>query len=355
MPKTERKSYRVIGLMSGTSLDGLDLAAATFSVSPSGWEFDLGPCQTISYSEEWLHRLKSAHDLSGFELSKLHTDYGRFLGQQTRKFCQDHKLQPELIGSHGHTVFHQPDLKLTLQIGDGAALAAEAGITTICDFRTGDVALGGQGAPLVPIGDHLLFGEYRYCLNLGGFANISFEKANQRLAFDICPANLALNHLANRNGLSYDKDGLLARSGQCIPKLLQALNGLEFYHQSGPKSLGREWLEEVFLPLIEPYSTEDSLNTVCEHIAQQIGNQLMGNARDRVLVTGGGAFNTFLLERLQDVTEVQISRPEKSLIEFKEALIFGFLAVLRFRREANCLSSVTGASRDHSGGAVFLP
>ena len=229
-----KNTIKAIGMMSGTSLDGLDIAAVEFSYNDTKWSFKLKEAETIPYTDELKKRLETAHTLSGIELTNLNAEYGIFLGEQATKFIEQTKFAADLIASHGHTVFHQPENGFTLQIGSGAHLAAKSNCLTICDFRTGDVVLGGQGAPLVPIGDSLLFSEYDYCLNLGGFANISYDKNGVRLAFDNCPVNIVLNPLAEKFGLPYDKNGDLGRKGKVNESLLNKLNALTYYQQQPP-------------------------------------------------------------------------------------------------------------------------
>jgi len=339
--------------MSGTSLDGLDLAAVEFQHENETWSFSLVMAETIRYPKIWLEKLKNAPFLSDKNLMELHAEYGRFTGEQINRFIEKTGFTPEIVASHGHTIFHQPEKHFTFQLGHGAKIAAITKITTVADFRTGDVALGGQGAPLVPIGDRLLFPEFDYCLNLGGFANISFEKNNQRIAFDICPANIILNHFAAKQGYSFDKNGQLGRTGKVNTELLKNLNNLPFYQQNPPKSLGREWLEKEFIPVLEHSSTseKDKLRTVYTHIAQQIAAATSG--RGKMLFTGGGAFNTFLIELISTFTKTKIVIPSEEIVNYKEALIFAFLGVLRIKNINNCLASVTGASKDSCAGIIF--
>lgn len=343
--------------MSGTSLDGLDLVAAEFWQTDENWNFAIKATETISYSKEWTEKLKNAPILSGEKLMELHAEYGQLIGSEANKFIMETGFTPDLIASHGHTVFHQPEKGFTFQIGNGADIAAKTQITTVSDFRTGDVALGGQGAPLVPVGDKLLFSEYDYCLNLGGFANISFEENNKRIAFDICPVNFILNYFAEKQGFEYDKDGELGRKGIANDDLLTNLNLIDFYWKEAPKSLGREWVENVFMPVLNNFEIDasDKLRTVYEHIAQQISRIVLckGEGKGKMLVTGGGAFNIFLIERISNLATVEIVIPSKEIGNFKEALIFAFLGVLKITGKNNCLSSVTGASHDHSAGLVF--
>ena len=339
--------------MSGTSLDGLDLAAVEFQLKNETWKFSFIAAETVTYSEEWKKKLIDAPSLSGKKLIELHAEYGRFTGEQINQFVAKTGFIPEIVASHGHTIFHQPEKHFTFQLGNGVEIAAITKITTVADFRTGDVALGGQGAPLVPVGDRLLFPEFDYCLNLGGFANISFEKNNQRFAFDICPVNIVLNHFAEKEGFHFDKNGELGKRGQVNSKLLEKLNNLTFYRQKPPKSLGREWLEREFMPVLKhsPIAEKDKLRTIYTHIAQQIAAVTLGSRK--VLVTGGGAFNSFLIEQIAAFTKTQIVIPSDEIVNYKEALVFAFLGVLRIKNSNNCLASVTGASKDSCAGIVF--
>ena len=347
--------YHVIGIMSGTSLDGLDLAYCRFDYQEK-WTYQILVAETITYPAEWDLKLRSLHLLSGEELLKEHESYGTYIGQSVAHFMQRHHVSADFIASHGHTVFHQPQNGFTFQAGDGAAIAAACGLPVVSDFRSADVALGGQGAPLVPIGDRLLFSDFGFCLNLGGIANISFEKQGQRVAYDVCPCNLLLNYLAQRLGKSYDRDGDIAATGKINPRLLQQLDDRDFYSKPFPKSLGREDIEQDFLPLLDAETTvPDLLATVCAHIAKQVARSIPAVATGRILVTGGGAFNTYLLACIRGACAVEIVSGSPDKINFKEALIFAFLGVLRWRNENNVLSSVTGATRDHCSGSIDLP
>jgi anhydro-N-acetylmuramic acid kinase len=349
------ETYHALGIMSGTSLDGLDLALCRFTCSGKHWTHAIDKATTVPYPDRWFRRLGQAHTLNAHSFLVLHKEFGRFMGEQVNAFLSD-PARPDLVASHGHTLFHTPSLGLTFQIGDGATLAATCGITTICDFRSLDVALGGQGAPLVPAGDEMLFGNYDFCLNLGGFANISFRKDNRRIAYDICPVNSLLNPLSRRLGLPFDEDGKAGRSGKIIDALLAILDSNPYYQSPPPKSLGREWLEQNILPHIstEAYSIPDLLRTVYQHAAGQISSNLTGDPSGNVLVTGGGAYNRFLLELIRQNTRCNLVLPDDRLIQFKEALIFAFLGVLRMRNEINCLASVTGARQDSSSGVVYI-
>ena len=341
-----------LGVMSGTSLDGIDLALCRFSDPGNVWKFDIVEAQTIGYPSGWIGKLKGAPHLHAEDFLRLHNEYGRYTGELINEFLRGKEI-PGLIASHGHTIFHQPEKKLTFQIGNGASIAATTGITTISDFRDFDVALGGQGAPLVPIGDQLLFPEFGYCLNIGGFANISFEQDGSRIAFDTCPANIVLNKLAQQKGFDYDVDGHLGASGTVNESLLQKLDNLGFYHQKWPKSLGREWIDDQITPLLSAsgLTIEDQAATMYEHIAGQI-SKVTGNT-GRLLATGGGSKNRFLIDKLKNKTSCRIVLPDEKLIDFKEALIFAFLGVLAYNNQINIRSSVTGSMRDHIGGIIY--
>lgn len=348
--------YRVLGLMSGTSLDGLDVAQCTFRFQNGKWHYEIERAITYPYTAEWKERLAHAESLSGLHLMLLHNEFGNLSGDFVNLFLED-TIQPvDFIASHGHTIFHQPQKGLTLQIGNGACIAAKTDISTVCDFRTIDVALGGQGAPLVPIGDKLLFFEYDYCLNLGGFANISYDHTTgKRIAYDVCPVNIVINYLVRERKLSFDPEGSLARQGNVNISLLAELDKLDFYQQQGPKSLGKEWVLEKVLPIINryPISLEDKLRTFYEHVANQLYNVVGKKTDGKILITGGGAHNIFLLELFNARISVKMQIPStREVIDFKEALIFAFLGVLRFRDEVNCLASVTGAKGDNIGGVI---
>ena len=360
------KGVNIIGLMSGTSLDGLDMCYARFwlerSAKPEGeWKYEIIKAEDEGYSAELKHKLATAQSMNAEEYALLHSDYGLYLGQRVRAFIERNGAKPHFIASHGSTVFHQPAIRFTAQIGSGAGIAAESGVDCISDFRTTDVALHGQGAPLVPIGDRHLFYEYDYCLNLGGFSNISSEgelvkdgkKLSVRVAYDISPVNYVLNHYTRSIGKDYDRDGLMARNGKICPELLDRLNSLDFYTVDGPKSLGREWVEQQVFPLIDSYAItiEDKLSTFCEHVAMQITRHIKGG---KVLLTGGGALNLYLVERMQaNAPQCKYVVPDRQTVNFKEALIFAFLGALYVADMPNCMSSVTGAAYNCIGGALY--
>jgi len=351
--------HRVIGLMSGSSLDGLDMAYCFFEKDEDNWKFSITHADCVSYSKEWIKRLHTARGLDGRSLWQLHTDYGHLLSSLVKAFIAKHNLKSnvDLVASHGHTIFHFPVEQFTTQIGDGASLAVGTCIPVACDFRSSDIALGGQGTPIVPIGDLLLFKEYNYLLNLGGIANLSIRKNDNIIAFDICVVNQVLNHYASQNGQEYDKDGAMAASGQICQPLLDAMNTLEYYQKPNPKSLDNGFSRDVLIPLIDSFdiSIEDKLHTYCEHIAYQIGTHIPASDGGKLFITGGGAFNTYLTGRIAAHSSLPVHIPSDEIVQYKEALVIAFLGLLRWRNEPNVLSSVTGASRDSIGGALYHP
>ena len=357
-------TWIAIGVMSGTSVDGLDIAAIKFRFDNDRWQFETIKAVSVDYGNDLRDRLIHCIHASGEELVLLDLELGRFIGQSVSDFLKDEDLKIDLVASHGHTVYHQPDKGMTKQIGDGQSILLKTGILTINDFRTIDVIKGGQGAPLVPIGDQQLFPEYDVCLNIGGFANISFNHLDgSRMAFDTGPANLLLNHLARKIGHSFDANGDIARKGKCIPEMLDSLNVLAYYKLPPPKSLGLEWVEKNIFSKLEDnkFTVEDLLHTCVKHIAFQI-NQAIINVTGRlldkagqinILVTGGGSHNQFLMANLQkDYHKLKYILPDKEIVDYKEAIIFAFLGVLRLNKQINILSSVTGAGSNSIGGTI---
>ena len=344
-----------IGLMSGTSVDGLDVCCATFKRSEEGgWSFRIDAARGYDYPPELRQTLQSeAQSMSAKDFVAFHSAYGKYLGERVNEFMEEFHVRPQLIASHGSTVFHEPARRIMFQIGDGAAIAAETRLPVVSDFRRLDIMLGGQGAPLVPIGDNLLFADYDYCLNIGGFSNISFRQGDRRIAFDISPVNYVLNHYCRPLGLAFDKDGELAAKGTVNEALLNKLDALDYYALPYPKSLGREWVESRVFPLLDTcgLSPEDLLGTYVEHCARQLARVVRPGKC--ILVTGGGAYNRYLVRRMETLSGCRLIVPEKTIVEFKEALIFAFLGVLYMVGQPSCLSSVTGAATDNIGGMLF--
>jgi len=349
--------YRVIGLMSGSSLDGLDIAYVHLQETAGKWGYEIIKADCYPYSSEWIGRLTQATALNARDYLLLHTAYGGYIGQLVNRFIADNGLQyqVQLIASHGHTTFHLPAQKTTGQLGDGAAIAAVTGINTVTDLRAMDMALGGQGAPIVPIGEKILLGDYDFFLNLGGIANISINHPTKYTAFDICPANRVLNMLAAKEGKEYDEGGRMAASGKVDNELLNKLNALEYYTLPAPKSLANDFGTDVVYPIVANTNTADALRTYVEHIVMQIKNAVDPDEEGlKLLATGGGALNDFMVQRLREVLKVEVVIPNKDLVQYKEALIMALMGVLRWREENNVLASVTGASRNSIGGAVWV-
>lgn len=340
--------------MSGTSLDGLDVCCATFTRRKQGWGFNIDCAKVYEYSDELCRKLGTeAQNMSAKDFCALHSEYGFFLGERVNDFIKEYGVKPDLISSHGHTIFHEPVKKLMCQIGDGAAIAAVTGIPVVSDFRRLDIMLGGQGAPLVPIGDRLLFGEYDYCLNIGGFSNISYESSEGRIAFDVSPVNYVINHYCRQIGVAFDKDGEIARCGCVNKETLKVLDDLQYYHQKPPKSLGREWVENNIFPILDSsgLSIEDKLRTFYEHAAIQLSKVTQPGRS--LFITGGGTYNKFLISRISELSKDEIIIPDSQVIEYKEALIFALLGIMYMENQPSCLSSVTGATHDNIGGMLF--
>lgn len=350
------QKYCVTGLMSGSSMDGVDLACCEFTWDGFKWNYRILAAETFPYGEEQLSELESAFNWDRKKIDELDQKLGGYYAGLLNEFHQRIRHRPDYIASHGHTIQHDPENGITLQAGNGRIMAERTGITVITDFRSEDVAQGGQGAPLVPIGDRLLFADYEGCLNLGGFANISCENRHgSRLAYDLCPANMALNWIAGLEGKPYDHNGQIARKGKIDSMLLKRLNQLDFYKGTPPKSLGREWFLRYFLPLMQAshLSVSDLMASTLDHIAFQISAGVNAAGIQSILITGGGALNQTLIERLKQYTTASLVIPGEELIHFKEALIFALLGLLKIRGEINCLSSATGGEKDISAGTIY--
>jgi anhydro-N-acetylmuramic acid kinase len=348
------KTYFALGLMSGTSLDGLDICYAKFTLQNNIWDFEILEAETYNYSKIWNDKLAFAIQFSAVDLLDLNSEYGFYLGEKISEFISLKKINKlDLISSHGHTVHHQPKKKFTFQIGDGRAIKIKNNFPIVYDFRSQDVLRGGNGAPLVPIGDENLFAEYEACLNLGGFSNISFKENGKRIAFDISPLNIVLNHFAEKLGQKFDDKGKIARRGTVNETILEQLNNLEFYKNTEPKSLGLEFVKDDIFPLLREDSIENILATFTEHASEKIAEILNKFKKENVLLTGGGTYNNYLLEKIKSKTKTKLIIPENKLIDFKEALIFAYMGVLKLRGENNVLSSATGSSQDHCSGILI--
>lgn len=369
-------TYRVVGLMSGSSLDGLDIACCEFSEENNQWAYKIIATDVVPFTADWIEKLKALPTASGVMLWEAHAQLGTYFGKQVKAFIEKNALtgKVDLVASHGHTIFHFPVKQFTTQIGDGAAIAAQSHLPVACDFRTADIAQGGQGTPIVPIGDNLMFTDYRFCLNVGGIANISCKTTSPNLsegeerknivAFDICAANQVLNYLAGTLGKEYDAGGEIAAKGNISGELLQKLNALAYFGANYPKSLDNSFSRDVVLPVIEAaqISVEDKLRTFTEHIAGQIAKhiemiahkeKLTFTAKEKMLVTGGGAFNTFLIKRIKAQAKIDVVVPDENLVKFKEAIVIALMGALRLRNQVNVLKTVTGAAKDTVGGAIY--
>lgn len=355
------RTYNIIGVMSGTSMDGLDLAHVSLTeVSEGKWDYKINAATTIPYGERWRLRLSKLRHQNSMVFYKTDRFFGQFIGEHILDFMEENGLKADLIASHGHTVFHQPEHNLSVQVGNGNAIYGVTNIPTVTDFRYLDVVLGGEGAPLVGIADHYLFGEFDMCLNLGGFANISANISGVRIAYDICPSNIVLNRIAREFDKEFDENGEIAATGQIDYDLLAELNEIPYYDQEPPKSLGREWISHNFWHIVRNSvaKKEDKMKTLCDHIAQQIGNNIYdlssGDASTkRVFVTGGGAFNKTLIEHLKSHTDAEVIIPDEQMINYKEALAFALLGVLRVKNKINVLANATGAKHNSVSGALY--
>jgi anhydro-N-acetylmuramic acid kinase len=350
------KNYYVIGLMSGTSIDGVDLVYANFFYDKH-WSLKILKSKTYEYDMDWQNILKNLADKDLDSIKLIDKNYTKLLSEYILKFIEEFSIkQIDFISSHGHTALHDPSNSVTYQIGNLKELSDYIGLKVICDFRVQDIKFGGQGAPLVPVGEKYLFPEYNTLINLGGFANITIKSNNNLTAYDICPVNIVFNHLSNLRQLKYDDKGKIASSGKLNNELFDCLQSLDYYKQISPKSLGVEWVNQNIFPIINCFSEiplEDLLNTFSKHFASQIASNI--KSTKKTLITGGGAYNDYLIQNIIDLTESEIIIPNSDIIEYKEALIFGFLGVLKDLNINNCYSSVTGAMKDHSSGNIFIP
>lgn len=351
-----KDNYRVIGLMSGTSLDGLDIACVDFVLKES-WHFKLIASSTVAYPEVWKTRLVNLLDQDAITFAKTHHYYGRYLGEQCSSFIAEHQLKNiDAISSHGQTIFHDPDQGFTIQIGNGSTLATSSGLPVISDLRSADMAYGGQGAPIVPLGEAFLWPEFSAFLNIGGISNISIHNEDSIIGYDVCMGNLIMDMVAEQEGLNFDEDGRLAASGKVNDEILRELNQHPYLKISGPKSLDAGQVFHEFLPIIKKHNVTSAnlLATLCEHIAMQIASateQVEGS----LFISGGGGLNSYLVSRIKHHCSCEIYIPSRQILEFKEAIIMAFLGLRRLRKQANVLASVTGASKDSINGSIYLP
>ena len=342
--------------MSGTSLDGVDLAYCQFDEQNNQLSYKILFTKAISYSAEWLEKLQHLTNATAREYVATDNAYGKYLGTLIHSFCDEIGRKADFIASHGHTIFHEPELGYTAQIGNPNAIYAQCETPVIADFRSLDVQYGGTGAPLVPLGDQLLFKNH-ICLNLGGIANLSYFDKGQPVAYDICPFNLLLNHIANKEGLEYDNNGGIASRGNINEELLEQLNECPYYLKNSPKSLDKSWVENYFFPIIDNINItlEDKQRTIIEHVTEQINTSLKAAhniTQEKVFFSGGGTHNSFFIETLQSVANYEIDIPTKEIIDYKEALIFAFLAYRKIQNKHNTLAQVTGATKNVTAGVL---
>ncbi len=356
--------YKVIGTMSGSSMDGLDIVYVHIEEIGGTWNFDIKEAACISFTNTWKQTLQNITNTSAKELLLTHTTFGKWMGEQIQTFITEKNLEHKIdfIASHGHTVFHEPQLGMTFQMGDGAGIVAQTNLPVITDLRNMDVAFGGQGAPIVPIAEKYLWQGYTYFLNLGGIANISIHTNDTVIAYDICAANRVLNILANELGKEYDKDGEESGKGNIQEDLLYELNRQEYFAKPAPKSLANEFGTDTILAILSKYaiSIQDKLRTFAEHICIQIANIETSTSNiqpSTLLVTGGGANNKFLISLLAHklkAKNIEVVIPDTQTIEYKEAVAMALIGVLRWRDEVNVLHTVTGASQSSIGGALWM-
>ena len=359
--------YRTIGLMSGSSLDGLDIVFAELNENSGNWEYEIKAADCLEYPEEWKTRLQEAVSLNALDYLLLHTEYGNYLGKEVNRFIEKNDLhyQVSLIASHGHTTFHVPSKKMTAQLGDGSAIAAETKLPVVSELRALDIAFGGQGAPIIPVGEKLLWKDHSMFLNIGGIANISFNLPDTYIAYDVCPANRVMNMIAQRVNKDFDAGGEMAALGNVHEGLLEKINASDYYRQPYPKSLANSFGTAEMYPLVRSFGLthNDELRTYTEHVVTQVKRAVVDGlsmqAKDtdkKLFVTGGGAFNHFLIQRLSEVLKpegVEVVVPGEEIVKYKEALVMALIGVLRWRQEYNVYATVTGAERNSIGGALW--
>lgn len=347
--------------MSGTSLDGLDLCAVEFERTNGRWTYRIHAFETIPYRGTlWPEHLTAAYRDRGALRTQVSHEFALWCQGQWLDFGARHQFAAHAVAHHGHTVEHDPLRGITVQIGHEASAFASSPIPVVGDFRSGNVARGGQGAPLVPLADRDLFEDFAVCVNLGGFSNASWtDGGGLRRAGDLGPCNGLLNPLAGELGRDYDPEGTYAATGTARPT--PDLEKLHYYGAPFPKSLGREWMETDFLPAFNakrPNRTEDALATASAHIAWSIAQGLRAaNApKGPALLSGGGAYNTDLIRRLRETApEWEWTVAPKDILEAKEALAFAYLGLLRLRGEPNVLASYAGGTADGCDGSIFGP
>lgn len=365
----KRESSDILGVMSGSSMDGLDLAFIRLNteVGKPGLlsaSYELLHGATMPIPEELLNQLKYSSKLDALSLLTLDQDFGSWAGKAIDTAIKQTSFSPSLIGFHGHTVFHFPDRKVSFQLGHGAVLSAYTQLPVVTDFRSQDMALGGQGAPMVSIAEKWLWPDYSGFLNLGGICNITLKKTKEAYeSADIWVCNQILNHLAREVGHSYDDRGLIAAKGLPIDELIEALLLAEWFEKKAPKSLDNSYLYEEVIPLFNKYrdySTGDKLHSAVIVIAKAIANHVNAVYHSEaiqggIMLTGGGALNDFLVEKIRAELTCDIFLPDLETIQFKEAIMVAFAGWLRWRGLPNFIKEATGAKSDAIGGVLHIP
>lgn len=365
------KELHIIGLMSGSSLDGLDMAYCKYNYENVDGqihlvEWSIKQAETAIIPLELKYQLSNANKFDLKKLQILDVLFGQFIGNELKAFMHKHQLTSiDFIASHGHTIFHRPEEGFSLQIGNGETIAAITKLPVINHFRNKDIAQGGQGAPVAPIADRFLFNGYDFYLNLGGIANISYHKNDTWYAYDISGANQILNALAHQLHSSFDDKGKEARSGQKIDALFHQLNKHSYIEKTPPKSLDNQFVFQEFTQCVLEHegNTFDKLNTVCHHIAYQISKAIANAELEKpersMFCTGGGVFNVFLMELIEDYCnqnmQVAIDIPKAEIINYKEAALMALMGLLHQENIPNVMASVTGAKQDTINGELHQP
>lgn len=346
--------------MSGSSLDGVDLVCCEFKLENNKWNYKVLDSYCYEYSKGWQKILANIGSLTAEQYIETDILLGAYYGDLINDFISNKTTsKSELIILHGHTAFHNPKNRYTAQIGSAAAVVAKTNISTVTNLRLLDICLGGQGAPIVPIGEHYLFKNHTAFLNIGGIANVSIHQSKDDIiAYDICPANTLLNYLASKLGATYDYEGNFAAHGEVNSPLLEQLNNCEYYNLSLPRTLSTEYIRDKFMPILEEsnLSINNKLATVVEHISEQLYISLVNYPSVKsIFITGGGALNKFLIIRIKEkLKNIDVVIPDKETINYKEAIIIAFFGLLRFKKEINIFKSVTGATHNSIGGALYL-
>lgn len=355
-----------IGVMSGTSLDGIDIALCEINsvkcVCIHSAEFPFEP----KLKEDVLRAINSPVTLSF--IGELDTRLGELFAQAILSFIQDNQIDAQkirAIGLHGQTLWHQPngDFPFSMQLGNPNVVSVQTALAVVADFRGKDIALGGQGAPFAPAFHKEIFGALgrkTAVVNIGGMANITF--LNDALSgYDTGPGNVLMDYwISQTKNLPYDKEGIFAACGRVNEALLQSFLSDDYFHKIPPKSTGREYFNPTWLsnhmPIFQTLQEEDIQRTLLELTAQTITDALQNSSVELLIVCGGGAKNSFLMQRLHELAQIEVTTSDTYGVsgDFMEAMAFAWLAYKRIHLEKVELSSVTGAKEDAILGALYL-